>query len=155
MFFKGTVTICWREIIPVVKLAHSEAGGVVRVDAFVCTSVCKCLCFITLSWCIHVSLSVCGCQILYMYLNVHFYMFLFAERLVCPFIVSAKNILISFCVCMYFCCVCVFIIAKRPSSMMGSKWQTVVHSKQQRLAALEDRVLSEHRKTFLSLLMYL
>lgn len=41
MFFKGTVTICWREIIPVVKLAHSEPGGVVRVDAFVCVSVCK------------------------------------------------------------------------------------------------------------------
>lgn len=36
MFFKGTVTICWREIIPVVKLAQSEPGGVVRVDAFVC-----------------------------------------------------------------------------------------------------------------------
>lgn len=36
MFFKGTVTICWREIIPVVKLAHSEPGGVVRVDVSVC-----------------------------------------------------------------------------------------------------------------------
>ena len=40
MFFKGTVTICWREIIPVVKLAHSEPGGVVRVDAIVCVKVC-------------------------------------------------------------------------------------------------------------------
>lgn len=53
--------------------------------------------------------------------------------------------------CVY---VCVLIIAKSPSSMMGSKWATVVYSKQRRLAALEDRVLSEHRKTFLSLLMY-
>ncbi len=42
MFFKGTVTICWREIIPVVKLAHSEPGGVVKVDVFVCVSVCEC-----------------------------------------------------------------------------------------------------------------
>lgn len=59
-------------------------------------------------------------------------------------------------VCLSACvCACVFIIAKSPSSMMGSKWPTVVHSKQQRLAALEDRVLSERRKTFLSLLMYL
>lgn len=37
MFFKGTVTICWREIIQVVKLAHAEPGGVVRVDVF-----CEC-----------------------------------------------------------------------------------------------------------------
>ena len=36
------MTICWREIIAVVKLAHSEPGGVVRVDAFVCISECKC-----------------------------------------------------------------------------------------------------------------
>lgn len=42
MFFKGTVTICWREIIPVVKLAHSEPGGVVRVDSFVCKCVQMC-----------------------------------------------------------------------------------------------------------------
>ena len=33
------MTICWREIIPVVKLAHSEPGGVVRVDV----SVCECV----------------------------------------------------------------------------------------------------------------
>lgn len=47
MFFKGTVTICWREIIPVVKLAHSELGGIVGVDAFVCISVSKCAWFVT------------------------------------------------------------------------------------------------------------
>lgn len=60
------------------------------------------------------------------------------------------------CVCLsVFECVCscryTYIIAKSPSSMRDSKWPTVVHSKQQRLAAFEDRVLSEHRKTFLSL----
>lgn len=64
------------------------------------------------------------------------------------------------CVCVQACaymraCVCVLIIAKSPSSMMGSKWATVVYSKQQRLAAFEDGVFCEHRKTFLSLLMYL
>lgn len=39
--------------------------------------------------------------------------------------------------------------------MMGSKRPTAADSKQQRLAALEDGALSEHRETFLSLLMHL
>lgn len=58
----------------------------------------------------------------------------------------------SFGVCV---CVYVLIIAKIPSSVMGSQWSTVVYSKQQCQTAFGDRVLSEHRKTFLSLLMYL
>lgn len=153
MFFKGTVTIYWRKIILVVKLAHSEPGRVVRADAFVCSSVCKCAWFVSSTWWIHASL-----------LFLHIYMFLCIEtNILCTsFHGFCQKILISFsgvffCLCM---CVCLrshtrYIIAKSPSSMMGSKWPTVVHSKQQRLAAFEDRVLSEHRKTFLSLLMYL
>ncbi len=80
MFFKGTVTICWREIIPVVKLAHSEPGGVVRVDAFVCISVCKCAWLITSTWGMYASLSACGCLFLYVYPNVFAFSRFFMQR---------------------------------------------------------------------------
>lgn len=108
-----------------------------------------------LSACILSFVSVAECFCICVNMWLLFYIYLYAQRHRLSLIVYAKRFSsLSLCVCISVC-VCVFIIAKSPSSMMGSKWPTVVHSKQQRLAALEDRVLSEHRKTFLSLLMYL
>lgn len=76
------MTICWREIIPVVKLAHSEPGVAVRVDASVCKSVCKCAWFITSTWCNHAALNVfvsfciCICVCIFTHFFIHFFLVL-------------------------------------------------------------------------------
>lgn len=151
MFFKGTVTICWREIIPVVKLAHSESGRVVRVYAFVCVREWKCdggvhlkltMCFL-LFFCVVACFHVC--LICFQYnMDVH-------TDILIVFIRTFLSVTECVFLFLYVC----IITAKSCSLMIGSKWPRVVHSKQKRLVTSEDRSLSEHRKTFLSLLMYL
>lgn len=95
------MTICWREIIPVVKLAHFEAGVAVRVDALVCTSVCGCARPIASTCCTYVF-------VMSVYLFLMFpcsYMSSYIS-LPCPL-----TFFLFRCVCV---CVRLFIVAKAP-----------------------------------------